>query len=123
MSWIIHDRTVILYNAPWRKSRSSLPSFSKSLETALHRALEAPNERSHEYSTLEHLLLALIHDRDAAAAMRACTVDVVALRARVTGYIDLISTVFIFCPSNTLMLQTQKSIKHPLPSKIHLLIL
>ncbi|MCK4713704.1 MAG: AAA family ATPase, partial [Marinosulfonomonas sp.] len=59
-----------------------------SLETALHRALEAPNERSHEYATLEHLLLALIDDRDAAAVMRACTVDVDALRARVAGYLD-----------------------------------
>jgi ATP-dependent Clp protease ATP-binding subunit ClpA len=65
-----------------------LPSFSKSLETALHRALEAANERSHEYATLEHLLLALIDDRDAAAVMRACTVDVDALRTRVTGYLD-----------------------------------
>jgi len=65
-----------------------LPSFSKSLETALHRALEAANERSHEYATLEHLLLALIDDRDAAAVMRACTVDVDALRARVTAYLD-----------------------------------
>ncbi|MCK5090712.1 MAG: ATP-dependent Clp protease ATP-binding subunit ClpA, partial [Hyphomicrobiaceae bacterium] len=65
-----------------------MPSFSKSLETALHRALEAANERSHEYATLEHLLLALIDDRDAAAVMRACTVDVDALRARVTGYLD-----------------------------------
>jgi len=65
-----------------------LPSFSKSLETALHRALEAANKRSHEYATLEHLLLALIDDRYAAAVMRACTVDVDALRTRVTGYLD-----------------------------------
>ncbi|MEE9359628.1 MAG: ATP-dependent Clp protease ATP-binding subunit ClpA [Hyphomicrobium sp.] len=65
-----------------------MPSFAKSLETALHRALEAANERSHEYATLEHLLLALIDDRDAAAVMRACTVDVDALRARVAGYLD-----------------------------------
>jgi ATP-dependent Clp protease ATP-binding subunit ClpA len=65
-----------------------LPSFSKSLESALHRALEAANERSHEYATLEHLLLALLDDRDAAAVMRACTVDVETLRSRVTNYLD-----------------------------------
>jgi ATP-dependent Clp protease ATP-binding subunit ClpA len=65
-----------------------LPSFSKSLESALHRALEAANERSHEYATLEHLLLALLDDRDAAAVMRACTVDVETLRTRVTNYLD-----------------------------------
>ncbi len=65
-----------------------MPSFSKSLESALHRALEAANERSHEYATLEHLLLALLDDRDAAAVMRACTVDIETLRTRVTGYLD-----------------------------------
>ena len=65
-----------------------MPSFSKSLESALHRALEAANERSHEYATLEHLLLALLDDRDAAAVMRACTVDLDTLRARITGYLD-----------------------------------
>jgi ATP-dependent Clp protease ATP-binding subunit ClpA len=65
-----------------------LPSFSKSLESALHRALEAANERSHEYATLEHLLLALLDDRDAAAVMRACTVDIDTLRTRITAYLD-----------------------------------
>ncbi len=65
-----------------------MPSFSKSLETALHRALEAANERSHEFATLEHLLLALIDDRDAAGVMRACSVDLERLRTRVTTYLD-----------------------------------
>ena len=65
-----------------------MPSFSKSLESALHRALEAANERSHEYATLEHLLLALLDDRDAAAVMRACTVDIDTLRTRITAYLD-----------------------------------
>src|ERR671925_29939 len=78
----------ILCSAPWRRSRSTLPSFSQSLESALHRALEYANERKHEYATLEHLLLALIDDRDAAAVMRACNVDLEALRSRVTEYLD-----------------------------------
>ncbi|MGH6954134.1 MAG: Clp protease N-terminal domain-containing protein, partial [Alphaproteobacteria bacterium] len=65
-----------------------MPSFSKSLETALHRALEYANERHHEYATLEHLLAALIDDRDAAAVMRACSVDLDQLRARVTEFLD-----------------------------------
>jgi ATP-dependent Clp protease ATP-binding subunit ClpA len=65
-----------------------VPSFSQNLENALHRALEYANERQHEYATLEHLLLALIDDRDAAAVMRACNVDLEKLRARVTEYID-----------------------------------
>ena len=52
-----------------------MPSFSRSLEDALHRALALANDRSQEYATLEHLLLALIDDSDSAAVMRACNVD------------------------------------------------
>ena len=58
-----------------------LASFSKSLQNTLHRAMALANERNHEYATLEHLLLALIDDQDATAVMRACNVDVDALRA------------------------------------------
>ncbi len=65
-----------------------MPSFSQSLEQALHRALEYANERHHEYATLEHLLLALVDDRDAAAVMRACNVDIDQLRRRITEYLD-----------------------------------
>jgi len=65
-----------------------VPAFSQSLETALHRALEYANERHHEYATLEHLLLSLLDDRDAAAVMKACTVDIDELRTRVTEFLD-----------------------------------
>jgi ATP-dependent Clp protease ATP-binding subunit ClpA len=65
-----------------------LPSFSNSLEEALHRALEFANERQHEYATLEHLLLSLSEDQDAAAVMRACSVDLDILRDKLVAYID-----------------------------------
>ena len=65
-----------------------MPSFSESLERALHRALTFANERSQEYATLEHLLLALIDDRDAASVMRACNVGLDALRDSLIEYID-----------------------------------
>jgi len=65
-----------------------VPSFSQNLEQALHKALEYANERHHEYATLEHLLLGLIDDRDAAAVMRACNVNLDDLRRRVTTYLD-----------------------------------
>jgi ATP-dependent Clp protease ATP-binding subunit ClpA len=65
-----------------------VPSFSKNLEITLHRALQQANQRNHEYATLEHLLAALIEDRDAAAVMRACNVDVDRLRARIAEYLD-----------------------------------
>lgn len=65
-----------------------MPSFSRSLEQALHRALALANERRHEYATLEHLLLALVDDQDAAAVMRACSVDLDLLRRNLVDYID-----------------------------------
>ncbi len=65
-----------------------MPAFSQGLERALHQALTFANERHHEYATLEHLLLALIDDQDAAAVMRACNVDLDELKQTVLSYID-----------------------------------
>ncbi|MGJ3262522.1 MAG: AAA family ATPase, partial [Salinarimonas sp.] len=65
-----------------------MPSFSRSLEQALHRALAIAGERRHEYATLEHLLLSLVDDQDAAAVMRACNVDIEALRRNLVEYVD-----------------------------------
>jgi ATP-dependent Clp protease ATP-binding subunit ClpA len=65
-----------------------MPTFSRSLEQSLHRALALANERHHEYATLEHLLLALIDDQDAAAVMRACNVDLEKLRRSLIGYLE-----------------------------------
>lgn len=65
-----------------------MPSLSRSLEEGLHRALALANERNHEYATLEHLLLSLLDDQDSAAVMRACNVDLDALRQQLLHYID-----------------------------------
>src|SRR5215470_6348591 len=65
-----------------------MPTFSRGLEQSLHRALALANERHHEYATLEHLLLALIEDQDAAAVMRACNVDLDKLRRSLTSYLE-----------------------------------
>ncbi|MBX3492049.1 MAG: ATP-dependent Clp protease ATP-binding subunit ClpA [Parvibaculum sp.] len=65
-----------------------MPTFSRSLEEGLHRALALANERNHEYATLEHLLLSLVDDQDAAAVMRACNVDMDLLRQQLTNYVD-----------------------------------
>jgi ATP-dependent Clp protease ATP-binding subunit ClpA len=65
-----------------------VPTFSRSLEQALHRALSIASEKNHEYATLEHLLLALVDDRDAAAVMRACNVDLELLRRNLENYIE-----------------------------------
>ncbi|MBO6716627.1 MAG: ATP-dependent Clp protease ATP-binding subunit ClpA [Rhizobiaceae bacterium] len=65
-----------------------MPAFSQGLERALHQALTYANERHHEYATLEHLLLALVDDQDAAAVMRACNVDLDELRKTLLTYVD-----------------------------------
>jgi ATP-dependent Clp protease ATP-binding subunit ClpA len=65
-----------------------MATFSRGLEQSLHRALALANERHHEYATLEHLLLALIEDQDAAAVMRACNVDLQKLRRRLVAYLE-----------------------------------
>jgi ATP-dependent Clp protease ATP-binding subunit ClpA len=43
-----------------------VPSFSTTLEQAIHGALALANARRHELATLEHLLLSLIDEPDAA---------------------------------------------------------
>ena len=65
-----------------------MTSLSKNLEATLHRALEYANVRRHEFATLEHLLLALVDDRDAAAVLRASNVDLDQLRNRLVEYLD-----------------------------------
>ncbi|GGF68687.1 ATP-dependent Clp protease ATP-binding subunit ClpA [Mameliella alba] len=65
-----------------------MPSFSNTLEQAIHSALALANSRSHEFATLEHLLLALIDEPDASRVMKACSVDTEELRTTLVEFID-----------------------------------
>jgi ATP-dependent Clp protease ATP-binding subunit ClpA len=65
-----------------------MPSLSRSLEQALHRAIKLASDRHHEYATLEHLLLALVDDPDAAQVLKACNVDSEVLRGALRKYVD-----------------------------------
>ena len=65
-----------------------MPSFSNTLEQAIHAALALANARRHELATLEHLLLALIDEPDAAKVMQACSVDIEELRRTLVEFID-----------------------------------
>ena len=65
-----------------------MPSFSKTLEQSIHAALALANARHHELATLEHLLLALIDEPDAARVMKACSVNLDELRATLEEFID-----------------------------------
>ena len=62
--------------------------LSRNLEQTLHRALSLASERKHEYATLEHLLLGLTEDTDAATVLRACGVDLDKLRTDLTEFLD-----------------------------------
>ncbi|MEM9009892.1 MAG: ATP-dependent Clp protease ATP-binding subunit ClpA [Pseudomonadota bacterium] len=65
-----------------------MPSFSDTLEKAIHSALAHANARRHELATLEHLLLALIDEPEAARVMTACSVDLDKLRSTLTNFLD-----------------------------------
>src|SRR3981189_2352804 len=62
--------------------------LSRNLEQTLHRALSLASERRHEYATLEHLLLGLADDTDAATVLKACGVDLDKLRNDLTEFLD-----------------------------------
>ena len=63
-------------------------AFSAALDSTLHRAVAYASERDHEYTTLEHLLLALIDDADASAVIELCKVDVGRIKEDLVSYID-----------------------------------
>lgn len=65
-----------------------MPSFSTTLEQSIHGALALANARKHELATLEHLLLALIDEPDAARVMQACAVNLEELKKDLEDFID-----------------------------------
>ena len=65
-----------------------MPSFSNTLEQAIHAALALANARQHEFATLEHLLLALVDEPDAARVLKACSVNTEELRTTLVEFID-----------------------------------
>ncbi len=62
--------------------------LSRNLEQTLHRSLALASERRHEYATLEHLLLGLTEDNDAATVLRACGVELDKLRGDLVEFLD-----------------------------------
>jgi len=86
IAWASRQRTVS-QESPSRGARP-VPSFSTTLEQSIHAALALANARRHELATLEHLLLALIDEPDAAKVMQACSVDLDALRKTLEEFIE-----------------------------------
>lgn len=66
---------------------SSRP-FTPAYGATRRRALDLADRRRHQFATLEHLLLALTEDGDAAPVLEACKADLDALRQKLTDHLD-----------------------------------
>jgi ATP-dependent Clp protease ATP-binding subunit ClpA len=62
--------------------------IAKSLQATFEFAVSEALHRHNEYVTLEHLLFALLHDREAAEIVRACGGDVEALKKQLDEFIE-----------------------------------
>jgi ATP-dependent Clp protease ATP-binding subunit ClpA len=60
--------------------------IGKGLQEAFEFAVNEALKRRHEYVTLEHLLYALVHDRDVAGVIRACGGDVDVLKKQLDDF-------------------------------------
>ena len=80
--------------------------ISKELETTLNTALREAKRRRHEYVCLEHLLYALLQDKDASAAILNCGGDLERLRKALeeffTGQLETLPEGLIQEPQQTL---------------------
>jgi len=65
-----------------------LRMLSDNLEKTIKRSISYANDRQHEYVTLEHLLLALIDDKNACDVLNACNVDIENLKISLIKYLD-----------------------------------
>src|SRR5437764_13021173 len=61
--------------------------IAKSLQATFEFAVNEAVKRRHEYVTLEHLLFALLHDRDASMAVRACGGDTEVLKKQLDDFL------------------------------------
>lgn len=62
--------------------------LSRHLEVSLRLAMTLARQKSHEYLTVEHLLLALLENNHAASTLKACGSDIATLRTELEAYID-----------------------------------
>jgi len=62
--------------------------LSKELEFTLNAAYKATRDKRHEFMTVEHLLLALLDNPDAAAVLRACGADIISLHVELSQFLD-----------------------------------
>lgn len=62
--------------------------LSRHLEVSLRLAMTLARQKSHEYLTVEHLLLALLENTNAANTLTACNANVSMLRSELEAYVN-----------------------------------
>lgn len=62
--------------------------LSRHLEVSLRLAMTLARQKSHEYLTVEHLLLALLENTNAANTLTACNANVSTLRSELEAYVN-----------------------------------
>jgi len=62
--------------------------IARQLQETFEFALAEAMKRRHEYVTIEHLLFALLHDRDASAAIRHCGGNVELLKKQLDDFLN-----------------------------------
>jgi ATP-dependent Clp protease ATP-binding subunit ClpA len=62
--------------------------LSKELEATLNAAFHAARQKSHEFMTVEHLLLALLDNHSALQVLRACAADIEHLRRELISFLE-----------------------------------
>ncbi len=62
--------------------------LSKELEFALNTTFQVARQRRHEFITVEHLLLALLNNKDAVKVLHACAVDLGVLKKDLSRFVE-----------------------------------
>ena len=62
--------------------------LSRDLEHSLNKAFQGANDKHHEFMTVEHLLLALLDNESAIAALNSCGANIDTLRRDLNEFID-----------------------------------
>ena len=62
--------------------------LSDELENTLQRAMEKALSCRHQFITLEHLLFALVEDKDAIKIFKACNINLDALKSEINNFLE-----------------------------------
>jgi ATP-dependent Clp protease ATP-binding subunit ClpA len=73
----------IAWTVDWHPLPRKLSKFS-GREKSIDSRTGPTTQRKQQYTTLEHLLLALIDDADASAVMKACKIDLARYKEKLT---------------------------------------